>query len=102
MRYQNTYVTLDTRLYHEQQPTPLDNPRAGHFNTQVAQQLGWLDDDDLMARWVEILGGQYVPAEFRPLSMAYAGHQFGQWAGQLGDGRGLLMAQVLDLSLIHI
>ena len=96
MRYQNTYVTLDTRLYHEQQPTPLDNPRAGHFNTEVAKQLGWLDDDELMARWVEILGGQYVPAEFRPLSMAYAGHQFGQWAGQLGDGRGLLMAQVLD------
>jgi uncharacterized protein YdiU (UPF0061 family) len=96
MRYQNTYVKLDTRLYHEQPPTPLDNPRAGHFNTQVAEQLGWLDDDELMARWVEILGGQYVPAQFQPLSMAYAGHQFGQWAGQLGDGRGLLMAQVLD------
>ena len=96
MRYQNTYVKLDTRLYHEQQPTPLDNPRAGHFNTQVAEQLGWLDDEDLMARWVEILGGKYVPAQFQPLSMAYAGHQFGQWAGQLGDGRGLLMAQVID------
>lgn len=96
MRYQNTYIKLDTRLYHEQVPTPLDNPRAGHFNKQVAEQLGWSEDDDLMARWVEILGGQYVPAEFQPLSMAYAGHQFGQWAGQLGDGRGLLMAQVLD------
>ena len=96
MRYQNTYVKLDTRLYHEQVPTPLDNPRVGHFNTQVAEQLGWSEDEDLMARWVEILGGQYVPAEFQPLSMAYAGHQFGQWAGQLGDGRGLLMAQVLD------
>ncbi|MBF0658075.1 YdiU family protein [Psychrobacter sp. NG25] len=96
MRYQNTYVNLDTRLYHEQLPTALDNPRAGHFNTQVAQQLGWSEDDDLMVRWVEILGGQYVPAEFQPLAMAYAGHQFGQWAGQLGDGRGLLMAQVLD------
>ena len=96
MRYQNTYVKLDTRLYHEQVPTPLDNPRAGHFNKQVAEQLGWSEDEDLMARWVEILGGQYVPAEFQPLSMAYAGHQFGQWAGQLGDGRGLLMAQVLD------
>ena len=96
MRYRNTYVKLDTRLYHEQLPTSLDNPRAGHFNTQVAEQLGWTEDADLMERWVEILGGQYVPAEFQPLSMAYAGHQFGQWAGQLGDGRGLLMAQVLD------
>jgi len=96
MRYQNTYVNLDTRLYHEQPPTPLDNPRAGHFNTPLAQQLGWADDDELMARWVDILGGQYVPTAFKPLAMAYAGHQFGQWAGQLGDGRGLLMAQVLD------
>ena len=96
MRYQNTYTNLDTRLYHKQSPTPLDNPRIGHFNMQVAQQLGWADDDDLMARWVDILGGQYLPADFEPLAMAYAGHQFGQWAGQLGDGRGLLMAQVLD------
>ena len=96
MRYQNTYANLDTRLYHKQSPTPLDNPRIGHFNMQVAQQLGWAGDEDLMARWVDILGGQYLPADFEPLAMAYAGHQFGQWAGQLGDGRGLLMAQVLD------
>ena len=96
MRYQNTYINLDTRLYHRQPPTPLNNPTEGHFNTQVAEQLGWLEDEDLMARWVEILGGQYLPEGFAPLAMAYAGHQFGQWAGQLGDGRGLLMAQVLD------
>ena len=96
MRYQNTYINLDTRLYHRQPPTPLNNPTEGHFNTQVAEQLDWLEDEDLMARWVEILGGQYLPEGFAPLAMAYAGHQFGQWAGQLGDGRGLLMAQVLD------
>ncbi|MGO1966040.1 MAG: protein adenylyltransferase SelO [Moraxellaceae bacterium] len=96
MRYNNTYVNLDTRLHHEQPPTPLENPRYGHFNTQVAQQLGWTDDNELMENWVDILGGLYVPASFKPLAMAYAGHQFGQWAGQLGDGRGLLMAQVID------
>lgn len=96
MRYQNTYVNLDTRLHHKQPPTPLDNPRAGHFNKQVAQQLGWDKNPELMTHWVEILAGQYVPEQFQPLAMAYAGHQFGQWAGQLGDGRGLLMAQVLD------
>ena len=37
MRYQNTYAQLDTRLYHEQLPNPLDNPRVGHFNIQVAE-----------------------------------------------------------------
>lgn len=96
MRYQNSYAKLDPRLYHKQPPTALDNPRAGHFNLQVAEQLGWSEDKDLMQRWVDIIGGHYVPDGFEPLAMAYAGHQFGQWAGQLGDGRGLLMAQVLD------
>ena len=96
MRYQNTYVTLDPRLYHRQAPTPLKNPRAGHFNPYVAEQLSFSDDADLMDNWVEIIGGHNVPEGFAPLSMAYAGHQFGHWAGQLGDGRGLLMAQVLD------
>ncbi len=56
MRYHNTYVHLDPRLYHQQPPTPLKNPRAGHFNLSVAEQLGWTEDEDLMARWVDILG----------------------------------------------
>lgn len=96
LNYKNSYVNLDPRLYHRQPPTPLSNPRAGHFNPIIAKQLGWDKDPELMARWVDILGGNYVPEGFAPLSMAYAGHQFGQWAGQLGDGRGLLMAQVID------
>lgn len=98
MNYQNSYVRLDPRLYHRQPPTPLDHPKPGHFNPAVAERLGWDKDQTLMSRWVEILGGHYVPDAFAPLSMAYAGHQFGQWAGQLGDGRGLLMAQVVDLT----
>ncbi|MBO1531909.1 YdiU family protein [Psychrobacter sp. F1192] len=96
MRYHNTYARLDPRLYHQQQPTPLTHPKMGHFNTSVAKQIGWTEEEDLMTHWVDILGGHYVPEQFEPLAMAYAGHQFGQWAGQLGDGRGLLMAQVLD------
>ncbi|WP_296405713.1 protein adenylyltransferase SelO family protein [Psychrobacter sp.] len=96
MKFQNSYVTLDPRLYNRQPPTPLSNPRAGHFNPIVAKQLGWDQEPDLMNNWVEILSGQYVPDAFEPLAMAYAGHQFGQWAGQLGDGRGLLMTQVID------
>ncbi|SUD90704.1 protein adenylyltransferase SelO [Psychrobacter phenylpyruvicus] len=96
MNYQNSYATLDPRLYNLQPPAALSNPRAGHFNPIVAKRLGWDQDPDLMQNWVQILSGQYVPEGFEPLAMAYAGHQFGQWAGQLGDGRGLLMAQVID------
>lgn len=96
MHYKNSYANLDPRLYNRQSPTPLTNPKAGHFNPIIAQKIGWDQDPDLMQHWVEILAGHYVPDEFAPLAMAYAGHQFGQWAGQLGDGRGLLMAQVIN------
>ncbi|MFW2177069.1 MULTISPECIES: protein adenylyltransferase SelO [unclassified Moraxella] len=92
----NAYTTLDPRLYHKQPPKPLTNPQAGHFNPLVATQLGWDKDDFLTQNWVNILGGDIVPNGFDPLAMAYAGHQFGQWAGQLGDGRGLLLVQVID------
>src|SRR5690606_30146320 len=68
--------------------------KAGHFNAALAEQLQWSDEDK--AQWVEICSGQKVFAEFEPLAMVYAGHQSGQWAGQLGDGRGLLIAQILD------
>ena len=96
MNFNNTYATLDPRLYHKQPPTPLRHPQAGHFNLEVAKQIGWEDDHELMQNWVQILAGEIVPNGFEPLAMAYAGHQFGQWAGQLGDGRGLLLAQVID------
>lgn len=96
MKTHNTYATLDPRLYHKQPPTPLKNPQAGHFNPIIAEQIGWDKDSFLTENWVKILGGELVPDGFEPLAMAYAGHQFGQWAGQLGDGRGLLLAQVID------
>jgi uncharacterized protein YdiU (UPF0061 family) len=94
MNIDNRYARLDPRLYHKQPPEPLHNPIAGHFNSAIAAQLNWpyVDEQD----WVPILSGQVVPDGFDPLAMAYAGHQFGQWAGQLGDGRGLLLAQIID------
>ena len=96
MKFDNSYATLDPRLYHKQPPTALKNPTAGHFNPLIAERIGWNDDAELMQNWVAVLGGEIIPDGFEPLAMAYAGHQFGQWAGQLGDGRGLLMAQVRD------
>ncbi len=92
MNIDNVYAKLDPRLFTKQPPTPLKNPRPGHFNTALAQQLRWPWCDP--EQWVSILAGQTVPEGFEPLAMAYAGHQFGQWAGQLGDGRGLLLAQI--------
>ena len=94
MQFNPRYNVLNPKLYHHQQPIPLKGAKAGHFNEALADDLNWSDTDK--NAWVEICSGQKTFAEFEPLAMVYAGHQFGQWAGQLGDGRGLLIAQILD------
>jgi uncharacterized protein YdiU (UPF0061 family) len=94
MQFAPRYPSLDSKLYHEQIPSPLKGAKAGHFNAALADELQWSEDEK--AQWVEICSGQKTFSEFEPLAMVYAGHQFGQWAGQLGDGRGLLIVQILD------
>lgn len=94
MLFNSRYLTLNPKLYHQQMPLPLVGAKAGHFNQALAEELQWTAEEQ--ADWVEICSGQKTFAQFPPLAMVYAGHQFGQWAGQLGDGRGLLIAQILD------
>lgn len=94
MQFNSRYPALPTKLYHHQRPLPLKGARAGHFNAALAKQLQWSEKEK--QQWVEICSGQKTFDEFEPLAMVYAGHQFGQWAGQLGDGRGLLIAQIVD------
>ena len=56
-----------------------------------------VDPDDLASpEGVEVLAGNRVPEGAEPLAMAYAGHQFGQFVPQLGDGRALLLGEVVD------
>ena len=90
MQFNAQYTQLASKLYHHQKPNPLLNPQAGHFNHALADELKFSGD------WVALCSGQHIFDEFEPLAMVYAGHQFGQWAGQLGDGRGLLIAQVVN------
>ncbi|MBF7685176.1 YdiU family protein [Acinetobacter sp. B10A] len=94
MLFQNRYNQLDSKLYTSQSPKPLHGAKAGHFNVALADELQWSTDEK--ALWVEICSGQHPLSDCSALAMVYAGHQFGHWAGQLGDGRGLLLAQVLN------
>ncbi|EKU68983.1 hypothetical protein ACINWC136_3473 [Acinetobacter pittii] len=94
MQFNPLYPSLLSKLFHVQQPSPLRGAKAGHFNSALADELQWSEDDK--NAWVEICSGQRTFPEFPSLAMVYAGHQFGQWAGQLGDGRGLLIAQILN------
>ncbi|MDA3453723.1 MULTISPECIES: protein adenylyltransferase SelO [Acinetobacter] len=94
MQFNPLYPSLPSKLFHVQQPSPLRGAKAGHFNSALADELQCSEDDK--NAWVEICSGQRTFPEFPSLAMVYAGHQFGQWAGQLGDGRGLLIAQILN------
>lgn len=94
MQFDNRYATLSPKLFHKQAVESLPKPKAGHFNQALAEQLQWTEAEQ--ADWVNIINGTNLPQEADPLAMVYAGHQFGQWAGQLGDGRGLLIGQILD------
>ena len=77
-------------------PSPVRAPRLVRVNDALAEQLG-LDPERLASPdGVAVLAGNRVPDGAEPLAMAYAGHQFGQWVPQLGDGRAILLGEVID------
>lgn len=81
--------------YHTQvDPTPLPEPRMIHFNTDLAAELGIDTNEDERAILVSILAGNQAWPGYAPLASVYAGHQFGTWVPQLGDGRALLIAEI--------
>ncbi|SDG50189.1 Uncharacterized conserved protein YdiU, UPF0061 family [Limimonas halophila] len=91
-----TYAALPERFYANVQPTPVERPRLLHLNRPLAAQLG-LDPEALASpAGVEVLAGNRVPESARPIAMAYAGHQFGNWVPQLGDGRAVLLGELVD------
>ena len=93
--FQNTYAQLPERFYARVNPTPVVRPRLIKLNTGLARQLG-LDPEALSgAEGVEILAGSRVAAGSEPLAQAYAGHQFGYFVPQLGDGRANLLGEVV-------
>src|SRR3954468_14073071 len=94
--FENTYARLPDRFYARVTPTPVRAPRLIRVNTELALNLG-LDPDWLAGpEGLEVLAGRNVPKAAEPIAMAYAGHQFGHFVPQLGDGRAILLGEVVD------
>ncbi len=94
--FDNTYVRLPERFYARLAPTPVIAPRLVKLNPALARELG-IDPAALTApEGVAILAGNRVPEGAEPLAQAYAGHQFGNFSPQLGDGRAILLGEVID------
>jgi uncharacterized protein YdiU (UPF0061 family) len=95
-QFENSYACLPERFYARLAPTAVRNPRLVQFNYPLAEELG-LDAQEWDGETgAAVLAGNALPAWAQPLALAYAGHQFGQFSPQLGDGRAILLGEIID------
>ena len=97
MNFSNTYACLDDIFYKKSRPTPVRNPNLFLWNSSMAEQLMIPNElkHDSVALAQVFSGNQILPGS-EPIAIAYAGHQFGHFAPQLGDGRAHLLGEVFD------
>ena len=95
MQFQNSYANALEGCYVPWQGAKVPAPAILRLNEPLAEALG-LDVDSLQANGAAMLCGAQTPTGSRPLAMAYAGHQFGNFSPQLGDGRALLLGELTD------
>jgi len=97
LQFDNSYVnTLPNALWRRQEPTPLRQPHLISINHKLIETLrltpSWWSSQEALA----VLAGHQTLAGSDPVAMKYGGHQFGGWNPDLGDGRGLLLGEIID------
>ncbi len=93
--FDNSYARLPGHFYARLDPVPVAAPRLLRLNAPLAGLLG-LDPRALEGpEGVAVLAGNRVPEGAEPIALAYAGHQFGQFVPRLGDGRAILLGEVV-------
>jgi uncharacterized protein YdiU (UPF0061 family) len=93
--FDNSYATLPDTFFSRVSPTPVEAPVLIRFNRPLADELG-LNADALERNGAAIFSGNEILPGSDPLAMAYSGHQFGGFNPQLGDGRAILIGEVVD------
>ncbi|MFL4471324.1 YdiU family protein [Tateyamaria armeniaca] len=88
--FDNSYATLPGAFYTRLDPTPVSAPNMLAWNDALATELGIAKPD------AQVFAGNTVPDGAAPLAQLYAGHQFGTYNPQLGDGRAILLGEVID------
>ncbi|MEY6432311.1 protein adenylyltransferase SelO [Thioalkalicoccus limnaeus] len=96
LRFDNSFHRLPAGFHVRLAPTPVATPRLIRLNETLAGQLGLdltaLDETDLAG----VFSGNQLPSGADPIATPYAGHQFGHFVPQLGDGRAILLGEVID------
>ncbi|HWA12757.1 MAG TPA: YdiU family protein, partial [Burkholderiales bacterium] len=83
-------------LYSRVLPTPVAAPRLIAYSPDVAQLLGIPEADMQSGEFARVFGGNALLEGMQPYAANYGGHQFGHWAGQLGDGRAITLGEVIN------
>jgi uncharacterized protein YdiU (UPF0061 family) len=78
------------------QPEPVAAPRLLAHSREMAASLGFSEADVASPEFAEVFGGNRLLPGMQPFAANYGGHQFGHWAGQLGDGRAISLGEVVD------
>ena len=94
--FDNSYARLPAHFFARQTPSQVAEPWLIKLNEDLAVELG-LDVERLKLDGAAMFSGNLVPDGADPLAMAYSGHQFGQFNPQLGDGRAILLGEVIDI-----
>ncbi len=77
-------------------PTKVSSPVVVAYAKEVAEQLGLTENDCQSEQFANVFVGNEILAGMNPYAMCYGGHQFGHWAGQLGDGRAINLGEVVN------
>ena len=93
LKFDNSYARLPNKFYSNVEPTPVKKPNLIKLNTSLASNLG-LNLELINAK--NFLSGNSLFNGSKPIAMVYAGHQFGHWVPQLGDGRAILLGEIID------
>jgi len=93
MLFDNTYQNLPKEFYERINPTPVNDPRLIIYNKGLASTIG-IDKNISEFELTKIFAGNNIPIGSSPIALAYAGHQFGNFVNQLGDGRAILLGEI--------
>lgn len=94
LRFDNSFARLPGRFHNRLQPTPLPQPYLVSFNADAAALIDMDPAQAARAEFAEyFIGNRLLPGS-EPLAMLYAGHQFGHYVPQLGDGRAILLGEI--------
>jgi uncharacterized protein YdiU (UPF0061 family) len=94
--FNNRYVTLGETFYVKTRPSPVASPALIKLNESLAESLGLSAEDLNSTDGAALFSGNCIPEGAEPLAMAYAGHQFGHFNPQLGDGRAILLGEIVS------